>query len=190
MPTEFEVGTQSRETAFRAPSVWLPGRSLMHHKNSPAFRWRTIATLSLGRCRDALRYRHQRIPRGSPAPVRPETVTVSPATGRCAPPCRSFRTRSSAAAASSGSSCSARPRLFALPILERLFGDPAAESGHARLPRRRRHHGPAVRVHFDDSVHARGRRQASATIAWDSGLTSAIAAPRRKPTRIPTASLK
>ena len=97
----------------------------MHHTNSRALGWRTIATSSLiaAVTMSGTASAHPR----PPAAVRPETVTVAPATS-VAPSVsvvadslfgRSGKLRFKLFSAS---------RLFALPILERLFGDPAAES--------------------------------------------------------------
>jgi len=95
----------------------------MHHKSSPAVRWLTIATPALIAVMtlSATASAHPRLP----GPVRAETVTVSPAptTVPILPDSlfgRSGKLRFKLFSASG---------FFALPILERLFGDPAAESG-------------------------------------------------------------
>jgi hypothetical protein len=96
----------------------------MHQKNSPALSWRTNATLSLIAAA-TLSSTASANPR-LPSPVRAETVTVSPAatsTVTVLPDSlfgRSGKLRFKLFSASG---------FFALPILERLFGDPAAESG-------------------------------------------------------------
>jgi len=99
----------------------------MHHTNCRALTSRTIATLSLIAAM-ALPGTASAHPR-PPAAVRPETITVSPAiaaaAGTVAPALpdsifgRSGKLRFRLFSASS---------FFALPILERLFGDPAAGS--------------------------------------------------------------
>jgi len=96
----------------------------MHHNNSRALRWRSIATSSLiaAATLSGTASAHPR----PPAPVRPETVTVTSAAASSMPVVpdslfgRSGKLRFKLFSAS---------RFFSLPILERLFGDPAAESG-------------------------------------------------------------
>src|SRR5690242_13609781 len=96
----------------------------MHHNNSRALRWRSIATSSL--IAAVTRSGPASAPPPPPAPVRPETVTVTSAAASRMPVVpdslfgRSGKLRFKLFSAS---------RFFALPILERLFGDPAAESG-------------------------------------------------------------
>jgi len=97
----------------------------MNHKNSAVLRWRTIATSSLVAA-VTLSGTASAHPR-SPAPVRPETVTVSPTAAATTVSVipdslfgRSGKLRFKLFSAS---------RFFALPVLARLFGDPAAESG-------------------------------------------------------------
>src|SRR5512133_1113354 len=106
------------------PSVWLPGRSSMHHKKSRALRSGAIAVSSLIAA-VALSGNASAHPRPR-LPVRPETVTVSPAaaasTALVLPDSlfgRSGKLRFRLFSAS---------QLFVLPILERLFGDPAADT--------------------------------------------------------------
>ena len=96
----------------------------MHHTNSRALRWRTIATSLIAAVTlSGTASAHPRLP----APVRPETVTVSPAAAAASVAVvsdslfgRSGKLRFKLFSAS---------RLFALPILERLFGDAATQSG-------------------------------------------------------------
>jgi len=94
----------------------------MHRTNHRALRWCTIATSSVIAVMtiSGTASAHPR----SPAPVRPETVVVSPAAASVAVVADSLFGRSGKLRFKLFSAS----RFFALPILERLFGDPATES--------------------------------------------------------------